>query len=85
MKSENSLREFARRLSEEDLKFLFIRFNQMLGGDRGDIVEFLSRFNDIDKWLRTSVGADELFEMLGQVGDSVKSEYTRRYNDRDRN
>lgn len=74
-----SVRESVRRFSEDDLKFLHSRLSQKLCGDCADAVEVLSRVSELDKWLRSASSANELFDMVDTLFDSIKAEYNRRW------
>lgn len=76
-KYESLLKEYARKLSDDDLGWLYIRFKQNLCGDRADIANFLSRDNSIDRWL-TVASPDEWFDRVEQIGEAVKAEKNRR-------
>jgi hypothetical protein len=79
MKKVNvNLNEYVRRLSDGDLSFLRARFVQNLCGDRADVLNLLSRDREIDRWLATAVGGDELFDMLETLGEHICDEYDRR-------
>lgn len=75
----NELKEFVRKLTDEDLKYLSVRFTQMLSGDRAEIVEFCSRNKDIDRFLSAASTSHEFFNLLDMVGDYVKKETSYRY------
>jgi len=77
--SDTLLREYVRRLTDEDLRFIFSRFSQMLFGDRAEIVEFLSETRDIDRYLQAATSSFELFNMVDQVGELAQKEYARRF------
>lgn len=76
---ENVLKEYVRKLIDDDLKYLFFRCNQLLCGDRAEISEFLSQNRDLDRWLQSAASASELFDMLDLVSDAAKKEHSRRF------
>ena len=76
MKSD-ALREYVRRLSDDDFRFLCSRFSQMLCGDRAEILEFVSRNKEIDRWLSSASGSKELFDLVDQLGDAVMARYNK--------
>jgi len=77
--SDTLLKEYVRSLRDEDLRFIFSRFSQMLFGDRAEIVEFLSETREIDRYLQSATSSFELFNMVDQIGDFAKKEYARRF------
>ncbi len=79
-KPESLLKEYARRLSDEDLKYLGTRFQALLKGDRADIADFLSRDRSLDQWLSNSKSALEWFDMIDAIGDFVLKEHKKRFN-----
>ena len=72
--SDTLLKEYVRRLTDEDVRFLFSRFSQMLFGDRAEIVDFLSQTRDIDRHLQSATSSYELFNMVDAIGDLAKKE-----------
>ena len=72
MRSSNSvLKEYVSSLSYKDLIFLKTRFSQRVGGDLGEAVNFISKNIEIDKWLLSAEGADELYSMLEDLSVEV--------------
>ena len=71
--------EYVRGISDEDLGFLYSRYNQRLGGDLGDMTDFLSRTSKkIDRWLMSAGDTNEWFNMFDTVGRYVIEEHKRR-------
>lgn len=79
MKTCAFLNEYVKRLSDEELGFLSTRFKQCLVGDTSDIMNMLSCDPNIDKWLGSSTGSDDLYDMLDTVAKQVKDESVRRF------
>lgn len=78
MKADAVVKEYVKRISDDDLAYLGIRFKQSLCGDTGAIAQKLSEDEEIDRWLSASTSADEWFEMLDVIGEQIKIEYNRR-------
>ena len=76
--SDTILTEYVKRLSDEDLSWLRIRFKQDVCGDKADISCFLSRDREVDRWLYSATGADEFFDMLDLTANHVQQEYNKR-------
>lgn len=68
-----------RKLNDDDLGFLHIRLTQTVAGDRGEVLEFLSKDKNMDKILSSAATADDLFNMLEFVGEGVRREFGHRY------
>jgi hypothetical protein len=81
-KPENMVREYVRRLSDEDLKFINGRLNQRLSNDLSEVLNYLSRANEMDRWLASAKGASELYDMVDMVHSFVEKEGGRRYNNK---
>ena len=72
MRSSNSLlREYVSSLSYKDLLFLKTRFSQRVGGDLGEAVNFVSKNEEIDKWLLAAEGAEDFYQMLDVLSIEV--------------
>lgn len=72
------LKEYVRRLNDDDLRFLSLRLGQRLGGDVGDAVEFLQRHPDIDRWFDNATTAADFYDMVDLVDNSVQMEARKR-------
>ena len=72
------LREYVKKLTNEQLEFLRIRFRQRLCGDMSDIAVELAKDPDVDAWLQESANADEWFNMMDKVGGFIDKESDRR-------
>jgi hypothetical protein len=79
-KNDLVLREYSKRLSDEDLRYLNGRFLQNLQDDRAEIFNKLSADKDVDQWLKGALSGDELFNMVDKVGEFVMREAKRRTN-----
>jgi hypothetical protein len=77
-KPDTLIREFVRRISDEDLRFLNSRFRQNLEGDRASIANLLSQDKEMDRWLASALSANEWFGMLDLIGPQVSKEWKRR-------
>ena len=75
--NDSNLREYAKTLSDTDVSFLYIRFQQRLGGDIEEISQVLARSREIDRWLTSAKSYDEwdgMFERLARmISESYKS------------
>ena len=72
------LKEYCQRLSDEQVKFLYQRLDQRLGGDMAEVFDYLSNVRAIDRWLSGANSCDELYDMVDQVNSVVQKEYERR-------
>ncbi len=73
-----SLREYAKNLSDADDLFLYVRFQQRLGGDMGEISEVLARSREIDKWLASANNTEEWYEMFDRLAKIISESYKSR-------
>lgn len=78
MKTENIVREYVRRLSDEDLKNISSRLTQNLSGDKAEVADMLSRSSDVDKWLKSANSSDEFFDMMDEIEREVNFEFQKR-------
>lgn len=74
------VKEYARKLSENDLRYLLMRFDQRIGPDVAEAIEWLEQNNDIKYWLSVAKNADEFFEMVDTVDHIIQTESRRRFN-----
>jgi len=78
MRSSNSvLKEYVSSLSYKDLLFLKTRFSQRVGGDLGEAVNFISKNEEMDKWLGAADGAEDFYQMLDVLSVEVGTALSR--------
>lgn len=78
-KPEILLKEYAQRLSDDNLKFVNGRLTQRLSGDLPEVLDFFTNSNEVDRWLASSKTAWELYDMLDSTHNFVEKEYARRF------
>ena len=72
MRSSNSvLKEYVSSLSYKELLFIKTRFSQRVGGDLGEAVNFISKNEEMDKWLLAAEGAEDFYQMLDVLSVEV--------------
>ena len=78
MRSSNSLlREYVSTLSYKELLFLKTRFSQRVGGDLGDAVNFVSKNEEMDKWLLSAECAEDFYQMIDVLFVEVSTALSR--------
>lgn len=77
-RTDAQIREFCRTLSDEQLRFINMRFYQNYPGDRAEVLEILSKNKSVDKYLSSAISCDEFFNFYDHVGDLIKQEVDRR-------
>ncbi len=78
-KFNDALKEYVRRLNDDDLKYIGIRLANRLGGDLGEAAEVVQRNPEMDRWLSAANSADDFFTMIDQVDLSVQLEAKKRF------
>lgn len=82
-KPDTILREYIRRLSDDNVRSLSLQLSQKLQNDRAHAAATLSRDREVDRWLGSAEGADEWFDMMDVVQSFVEQEHHRRAADRE--
>ncbi len=78
-KFNDTVKEYSRKLNDDDLRFLQMRFDQRVGQDLGEALEFIQRNSDMDHWLSLSKSASDLFDMIDVVDVAIQNEAKRRF------
>ncbi len=78
-KPETVLREYTKRLSDEDLRNMNSLLTQRLSGDTARALDYLSRIPDMDRLLRDQKSSGKLFDVLEKIQTSVVEEMEKRY------
>lgn len=74
----DTIKEYARRLSDDDLYFVATRLTQRVGSDVAEVVEFMQRNQDADYWLSGSKDANDFFDMIDATDNIIQNEFKRR-------
>lgn len=77
-KPDASVREYLRRLPDDEVQFLSGRIGQKLGGDLGLVAELLQRDSSIDKVLQSLDNAEEWFDVVDRIGELAQYEISNR-------
>lgn len=77
-KNDVLLKEFAKQLSDDDLKYLAVRFTQNYQDDRADVLNKLASDKEMDRYLSSATDGDEFFDILEKIGEYVVRESKRR-------
>lgn len=72
------LKDYCQKLSDDNVKFLYGRLSQKLGGDLADAVDLLSEFKDIDRWLLGAEDFEEFYEAVDYIHAALEKEHERR-------
>jgi hypothetical protein len=70
----NMVRNYIQKLSNADLLWVYTRLHDRLGGDVAEAVQFMSKTNEMDRWLSTSQSATELYDMIDLVYDQISKD-----------
>lgn len=77
-KIDSVIKEYVIKLPFDNLKFLFDRFDERIGPDLSDAIDFISKNPDIDKFLGTAKDGDEFWVAVDMVSSFVEKEFQRR-------
>jgi len=75
----DTVKEYARKLNDDDLRFLQMRLSQRIGADLAEALETLQRNAEVDHWLSMAKSANELYDMVDAVDAALQNEIKRRF------
>lgn len=78
-KFSDTVKEYVRKVSDDDLRFLHMRLTQRIGGDVAEAIEFLQRYQELDHWLCLAKTANDFFDMVDVLDAGMQSEMKRRF------
>ena len=79
-KFSDVVKEYGRKLSDADLRYLSQRFQQRIGPDMCEVVEFLQKNGDLDHWLSLAKSANDFFDLIDMVDQLLQNESRKRFN-----
>lgn len=71
---ESLVREYVRRLNDEEFSYLYLRLRDNCPGDAEQVLEFLQKAPEMDRWLRTAGSVTEFYEMIDFIYHFMDSE-----------
>lgn len=77
-KIDSVIKEYVMKLPFDSLKYLWDRFDERIGPDLAEAIEFISKNPDIDKFLGAAKNGDEFWVAVDVVGAAVEREFQRR-------
>jgi len=78
------VKEYLRRLSDDDLGLIVDRLTQPVSGDRADVSFLFAKDKDIDKWLSQAKSAFEWFDKVDMIQDQGEAELARRQKNKEK-
>jgi hypothetical protein len=77
-KIDTVIKEYVVKLPYDSLKYLFDRFDERIGPDLAETIEFLSKNPDVDKFFAAAKNGDEFWASVDLVASFVEKEIMRR-------
>ncbi len=77
-KAPNVLREYAAALSDDELKYLYMRLGQWFDGDVAEALLVMQRHEGIDNWLKSARNYSDFFGLLDVAVNQFEYESKRR-------
>lgn len=77
--SDLFIKEYVKKLSEDDIKFLFSRLSEKMFGDAAEAINFLDKTNEFSKWFHSAKNSNELYDMLDKVFKYIEKEHNKRF------
>jgi len=75
----DTIKEYVRKLTDDDLRFLHMRLSQRIGSDLAEAIDLLQRNAEVDHWLSLSKSATDFYDMIDAVDVAVQNEVKRRF------
>jgi hypothetical protein len=77
-KLDSVLKNYAEKLSAENLKYLACRLEERVGSDIAEALTMMSSCQEIDKLLLSAKSSDELYDMIDTAEEYISREYRKR-------
>jgi hypothetical protein len=70
---DQQIKEFVKKISEEDLKYLHMRLSQRLGGDIGDSMSLIqNNYPELNKVLSTATTCNEVYNLIDLIDKCIQ-------------
>ena len=77
-KIDSIMKEYVSKLPFDNLKYLYDRFDERIGPDLSEAIEFISKNPDIDRLLAAAKDYEEFWAVVDTVSGFVGKEFLRR-------
>ncbi len=74
-----TLKEYASRISDDDLKYLHTRLSQRLSNDVAEALQVLGRVGDVDRAFRDAGNSEGVYETLDELQVFIETEFDKRF------
>ena len=72
---DHQVKECVKRISDEDLRWLSIKFRERLGGDLAESLLFIQdHFSELNRILCNTTGADSVYDVADIIDRSIQEE-----------
>jgi hypothetical protein len=80
-KIDSAIKEYVCKLPFDSLKYLFDRFDERIGPDLSEAIDFVSKNPEVDRLLASAKNGDEFWATVDMVSGFVEKEFHRRIPD----
>lgn len=77
-KVDTMLKEYISKLNNDSLRLLGDQLECRLNGDLADALDFMSKNQELDHWLKSAKSCDELYDMIDTTQEYVFRECNKR-------
>lgn len=77
-KIDSVMKEYVSKLTFDNLKYLYDRFDERMGPDLSEAIELISKNPDIDRLLVTAKDYEEFWSVVDTASHFVEKEFMRR-------
>lgn len=79
-KTEHNIKESVRKFSDEDVKFLYPRLTQRVGGDLSEALLFIQdRHPEVNKVIMQAGSANAVYDTVDLIDKYIQHEYSKRF------
>lgn len=79
--ADHQIKEYVKKISEDDLRWLAIRFKERMGGDLADALGFIQdNYNELNRLLSNAPNADSVYDVADLIDRNLQEEIKRRSN-----
>lgn len=77
-KYSDGIKDYIRKMSDEDLRYLQFRLGHRIGGDLAEAIDFLQKNHEVDRLFASASSAFELFDLVDGIDYLLQQEARKR-------
>lgn len=73
--SSNLPKDYAKKLNEKELNYLYDTFRFQMPGYQADVFDFFCKDKNLDRWLSSAKNHEDFYSMVDELESAIGNEF----------